>query len=156
MLDALKALLKPSDRNAGRKTNTTKQLRGDAAESLAESFLVLQGLNLVQRNFSCRFGEIDLIMEHQQSLVFVEVRLRKALEMPVNRAFPDCSQRTIHDYGGAIESVSPAKQRKIIRAAQFYLTTLAYEPPCRFDVVALDKLDAANIEWLRNAFDASA
>ncbi len=138
MFDELKAALA-----SRRKSSTAKQLSGDTAENLAESFLLKQGLTLVARNFSCRFGEIDLIMQHRQTLVFTEVRFRQAGS---GRA----------QFGGALESISPTKQRKIIRAAQFYLGTLSTVPECRFDVVLLDQLDIANIEWIRSAFDASA
>jgi putative endonuclease len=140
MLDEIKALLK-----AKRKTSTTKQQSGDAAEALAESFLMKHGLTVVKRNFSCRFGEIDLIMQHQQTLVFTEVRYREGGKGSAPAQF-----------GGALESISVSKQRKIIRAAQFYLGTLSAVPECRFDVVLLDKLDIANVEWIRNAFDASS
>ena len=140
MLDEIKALL-----TAKRKTSTAKQQSGDAAEALAESFLIKHGLTVVKRNFSCRFGEIDLIMQHQETLVFTEVRYREGGKSSAPAQF-----------GGALESISVSKQRKIIRAAQFYLGTLSAIPECRFDVVLLDKLDIANVEWIRNAFDASS
>ena len=111
-----------------------KSVVGQAAEAHAEAFLKTQGLTLVARNWRCRFGEIDLVMQDGATLVFVEVRLR--------------SRR---DFGGAAASVTPAKQKKLLAAARQYLAALKTLPPCRFDVVALSG-DAAP-EWIRNAFD---
>lgn len=111
-----------------------KSLLGQSAESRAEAFLKTHGLNLVARNWRCRFGEIDLVMRDGATLVFVEVRLRSR-----------------SDFGGAAASVTPAKQKKLLAAARQYLAALKTLPPCRFDVVALSG-DAAP-EWIRNAFD---
>ena len=109
-------------------------LLGQSAETRAEVFLVSQGLTPITRNWRCRFGEIDLIMQDGATRVFVEVRLRSR-----------------SDFGGAAASVTPAKQRKLLAAARQYLTTLKTLPPCRFDVVALT--GNAPPEWIKNAFD---
>jgi putative endonuclease len=106
--------------------------RGAAAEGLAAKFLAARGLVLVQRNYRCRGGEIDLIARDGETLVFVEVRLRR------NRAF-----------GTAAESITAAKRRRLRLAARHYLARLGREPPCRFDAVLLDALETENIEWLR-------
>ena len=111
-----------------------KSLLGQTAESRAEAFLKTRGLTLVARNWRCRFGEIDLVMQDGATRVFVEVRLRS---------------RT--DFGDAAASVTPAKQKKLLAAARQYLTTLKTLPPCRFDVVALS--GDGEPEWIRNAFD---
>lgn len=111
-----------------------KSLIGQSAETLAEAFLETQGLKLVTRNWRCRFGEIDLIMQDGPTRVFVEVRLRSR-----------------NDFGGAAASVTTAKQKKLLAAARLYLTTLKTLPPCRFDVVALT--GNAPPEWIKNAFD---
>jgi putative endonuclease len=111
-----------------------KSLLGQTAESRAATFLQAQGLTLVTRNWRCRFGEIDLVMQDAATLVFVEVRLR-----------------TRADFGGAAASVTSAKQRKLLAAARHYLASLKTLPPCRFDVVALAAHGAP--EWIRNAFD---
>ena len=111
-----------------------KSLLGQSAESRAEAFLQRHGLKLVARNWRCRFGEIDLVMQEAATLVFIEVRLRSR-----------------SDFGGAAASVTPAKQKKLLAAARQYLATLKTLPPCRFDVVALSG-DAAP-DWIRNAFD---
>lgn len=110
---------------------------GEQAEALAEQFLTRKGLKLIRRNFRCRGGEIDLIMRDGTGLAFVEVRLR------TNKAF-----------AGAAESVAARKQQRVILAAQHYLASLGSTPPCRFDVIALDALDASRIEWIRDAFQA--
>ena len=109
---------------------------GRAAEELAAEFLKARGLHILQRNFRCRGGEVDLIARDGGTLVFVEVRLRSG------RAF-----------GGAAASVDARKQAKVLRAAQFYLAGKP-EQPCRCDVVALDRLAADRIEWIRDAFSA--
>jgi putative endonuclease len=111
-----------------------KSLLGQTAESRAAAFLQAHGLRLVARNWRCRFGEIDLVMQDGAILVFIEVRLRSR-----------------SDFGGAAASVTPAKQKKLLAAARQYLTTLNTLPPCRFDVVALS--GSASPEWIRNAFD---
>ena len=106
--------------------------RGAAAEGLAARFLAARGLVIVQRNYRCRGGEIDLIVRDGETLVFVEVRLRH------NRAF-----------GTAAESITAAKRRRLRLAARHYLARLGREPPCRFDAVLLDALSTESIEWLR-------
>jgi putative endonuclease len=111
----------------------SKQRLGQSAETRAEAFLKAQGLAPVARNWRCRFGEIDLVMRDRDTLVFVEVRLR-------NHA----------GFGDGFDSVTPAKQRRLITTARHYLATLQRVPPCRFDVVALR--DGADPDWMRNAF----
>ena len=109
-------------------------LLGQSAESRAEAFLRTHGLKLVARNWRSRFGEIDLIMQDDSTLVFIEVRLRSR-----------------SDFGGAAASVTPAKQKKLLATARQYLATLKTLPPCRFDVIALSGNNAP--KWIRNAFD---
>ena len=111
-----------------------KTLLGQSAEKRAEAFLASHGLTCIARNWRCRFGEIDLIMQDGATRVFVEVRLRSR-----------------NDFGGAAASVTPAKQRRLLAAARQYLTTLKSLPPCRFDVVALSGDAPPN--WIKNAFD---
>ena len=106
---------------------------GIAAEELAARYLAGQGLRVIARNYRCRFGEIDLIAQDGDALIFVEVRLRRS-----NR------------FGGAAASITHAKQRKLIAAARCYLAGLRSVPNCRFDAIVLDALDAQRIEWLRD------
>lgn len=86
------------------------------------------------RNYHCKGGEIDLIMQQQRALVFVEVRFRKSAA-----------------FGSAAASVTRSKQQKIITAAQHFLmdNSKLANLPCRFDVVAIT---AGQIEWIENAF----
>jgi putative endonuclease len=110
-----------------------KQEQGRAWEDAALAWLERRGLVLVEANFQCKLGEIDLILRDGATLVFVEVRQRTA-GAPVSAA----------------ESISPAKIRRIIRAAQFYLQRFNRLPPCRIDVVAID---GNHVEWIRNAIE---
>lgn len=108
---------------------------GAAAEALAARFLEDRGLAIVERNWRRRCGELDLVARDGDTLVFVEVRLRRG-----------------GDFGGAAASISRAKQARIAAAAALYLAQLPRTPRCRFDAVLLDALDPARIEWLRDAF----
>ncbi|MDO8413922.1 MAG: YraN family protein [Gallionellaceae bacterium] len=108
---------------------------GVQAEQLAAQFLQQRGLKLLQQNYRCRYGEIDLIMQDADTVVFAEVRLRKH-----------------SDFGGAAASINATKQGRLIRAAHHYLAGLAHLPPCRFDAVLLQALESNNIEWIRDAF----
>ena len=111
-----------------------KQAQGRDWEQAALRYLKRHGLALVEANFTCKGGEIDLIMRDADTLVFVEVR-----------------QRADGHHGGAAASITPAKIRRLVRAAQFYLLRLPTTPPCRFDVVAID---GDKLEWIRNAIEA--
>ena len=109
---------------------------GAAAEKRAARFLEKQGLRILARNYKTPGrggGEIDIIAQDGETLVFAEVR-----------------QRSSHDYGGAAASVGRAKQKHLRFAAQRYLQNWATLPPCRFDVLAVE---GENIEWLRAAFE---
>ncbi|HSD59430.1 MAG TPA: YraN family protein [Burkholderiales bacterium] len=108
---------------------------GAAAERLAQRYLEARGLSLVERNYRCRFGEIDLVMRDGDTLVFVEVRLR-----------------THSGFGGAAASITGAKRGRLLRAARHYLAGLERAPDCRFDAVLLAAPSDAAIEWLRDAF----
>jgi len=107
--------------------------RGESAEDRALKWLSRRGLRLVERNFRCKAGEIDLIMQDGEALVFVEVRYRSHAS-----------------FGSAAESVTPAKQKKLRRAAAVYLQRQRKLPPCRFDIIGVDA--ASRIDWLQNAF----
>ncbi len=107
---------------------------GAQAELVAGQYLQQHGLTLVETNYRCRFGEIDLVLRDGETLVFAEVR-----------------QRSSRDFGGAAASIDARKQQRLILTAQHYLAMLPRIPPCRFDAVLLDA--AGNIEWVRNAFE---
>ena len=120
-------------------TLTPKQVAGNAAEALASAHLEQAGLRILLRNYRVRDGEIDCIALDGQTLVFVEVRLRRNAR-----------------FGGASASIDHRKQQRIIHAARCYL--LRYprqaERPCRFDCILLDSLDANQLEWIKDAFQA--
>lgn len=110
--------------------------QGAAAENLALRYLEMRGLKLVERNFRCRVGELDLIMRDAGHLVFVEVRSRRSSQ-----------------FGTPAESVTRTKQQKLLRAAAFYLQRCHLDLPCRFDVVAiLQTATEPHIDWIRDAF----
>lgn len=113
-----------------------RQASGQMAEDRALAFLQQRGLKLIDRNFRCKGGEIDLILAEPASnlLIFVEVR-----------------QRSSQRYGGAAASVTRNKQAKLIITAQVFLQRYTNLPACRFDVVAIED-DA--IEWIQQAFEA--
>ena len=118
-----------------RKSSTARQLAGDAAEDMALAYLQQRALTLLQHNFLCKGGEIDLVMQTVAgTLVFVEVRRRAA-----------------SSFGGAAVSITRSKQKRLIVAAKIYLQRYRHPPACRFDVVAID---GAVITWLQNAIDS--
>ena len=116
--------------------------RGEAAELLAANYLQVRGLKVLGRNLRCKAGELDLVCLGDGVLAIVEVR-----------------QRETAQFGGAAASVTAGKQRKIIRAAKFFMRR---EPSCRdlpirFDVVAVEGLPEGvhRIEWIKDAFRAT-
>lgn len=118
---------------------TTAQSVGARLEQIALDHLRKAGLKLVARNFRCRVGEIDLVMLDQACLVFVEVRYRKPSR-----------------FASALESVDEHKQRKLAKAALFFIGRhqAFREHTLRFDVIAFDgpAYDRYTLQWLRDAF----
>jgi putative endonuclease len=112
---------------------TPAQLAGGDGEERAAAYLASKGLVILARNYRARVGEIDVIAQEGDVLVFVEVRLRSS-----------------GSFGGALESITPHKQRRIRMAANLYLSKLRRAPRCRFDVVLIEE---GEIRWLRAAFD---
>ena len=117
----------------------TTRTVGARAESQAAAFLADQGLRIVERNFSCRLGEIDIVALDQQCLVFVEVRTRRQ-----------------SGFGSAALSVDHHKQRKILRTALVFLRCFPRyaQSACRFDVIGIDSkpADESGLLWIRDAF----
>lgn len=114
------------------------QAKGKAGEALAYAYLSERGLLLVERNYRCRLGELDLIMRDGSYLVFVEVRSRRNSR-----------------YGSPAETVTYRKQQKLLKAASFYLQRRRHDGPCRFDIVAINRADAnAPVQWIKDAFQA--
>lgn len=117
---------------------------GEHSEQLALRHLQAAGLKLVTRNFRCRVGEVDLVMLDGNCLVMVEVRCR-ATCIGGSTRFPS-----------ATESVGPQKQRKLARAALFFLGKHRQyqDHTMRFDVVAYDgpTPDQYELQWIKDAF----
>jgi len=116
----------------------TGRKSGSHWEKTAESFLLAQGLALLQRNFSSRFGEIDLIMEDGETLVFIEVKYRK-------------NDR----HGSGADAVTFHKQNRISLTAAWYLARNPHraEQFCRFDVISIDPFKGdQGIDWIKDAF----
>jgi putative endonuclease len=101
--------------------------RGSAAEARAVEHLRARGYRIVERNFRCKLGEIDIVARDGDTVVFVEVRSRASAR-----------------YGTALEAVSPAKQRQVARVAQVYA---AQRRPsaCRFDVIGITGTELVHI-----------
>jgi putative endonuclease len=114
-------------------SQTRQQQLGRIGEDRALAHLNAQGLTLVERNFLCKAGEIDLVMRDGAWLVFVEVRRRAGSR-----------------FGGAVFSVTPAKQQRLLRAAQLYLLRYRTLPPCRFDLIAID---GEKLSWIQNMLE---
>jgi putative endonuclease len=114
----------------------SRQRDGAAAEDLAAAYLERHGLAILARNYRCRGGEVDLVARDGATLVFVEVRYRRSAA-----------------FGGAAASVDARKQARILHAARHYLGARD-DVACRCDVLALDALEPARIEWIKDAFGA--
>ena len=111
-----------------------KRQTGSRYEETAAAFLTSKGYRVLERNFRCRQGEIDLICRHGRYLVFAEVKYRSGLSMR-----------------SPAEAVDARKQERIRRAAAFYLYShgMGGDVPCRFDVVGILGSD---IELIQDAF----
>lgn len=113
-----------------------KRVLGSEKERAAAVFLEQQGYRILQMNYRCRIGEVDLVARHGEYLVFVEVKYR---------ASAAC--------GSALEAVDYRKQQSILRVAQYYMVSHGYgtQTNCRFDVVAIQ---GTEITLIQNAFGA--
>ena len=111
-----------------------KRSVGTDKEELAASYLAAQGMRIIERNFYCRQGELDIIGFHEGYLVFTEVKYRRSTR-----------------YGEALAAVNFRKQCRICRAADYYRYKNHYGPgtPVRYDVLAIQ---GENIQWIKNAF----
>ncbi len=118
----------------------SKRALGDELEKFAEKELVRHGCKIIERNFQCKLGEIDIIAKDKQHLIFVEVRYRKS-----------------DHFGGADVSVDLKKQQKLIRTASLYLqkNKLTNKVPARFDVMAITgNINKPDYNWIKDAFGA--
>lgn len=108
-------------------------IRGEKSEQIAYTYLLEQGLQSIEKNFRCKYGELDLIMRDSHTLVIVEVRFRRS-----------------NKYGGAVESITLKKQTRIIAATHYYLLINKINSPIRFDVITMS--NDSDINWIKNAF----
>ena len=112
---------------------------GDEGEERAVRFLEARGYRVLTRNFACRYGELDVVAEHEDTLCFVEVRMRSTAV-----------------WGDPSHTVSHAKQRRVVKAALHYLALQGSRGRMiRFDVVSIvGRGETATVEHLPGAFDA--
>jgi putative endonuclease len=115
--------------------------KGMRFEKQARDYLCVRGLRLLRSNYRCRFGEIDLIMREGDTICFIEVRFRKSL-----------------GFGGASASITPAKQRKIVKTALLFLGSNRnlLNQALRFDVLLIQQQADGSLDfnWIKNAFYA--
>jgi len=111
------------------------KIKGDRGEKMAEDFLKGKGYRLLERQFRTRFGEIDLIMQQGNTVVFVEVKTR-----------------TSHRFGLPEEAVTAQKKSHMFKAAETWLTSrdMIEETDCRFDVVAITLSDDGTAQRLEH------
>ena len=118
----------------------TRKEIGNQAEAVAERYLTARGATILERNVYNRGGEIDLIGRDNGTLVFFEVRYRGTGSL-----------------SGAAESITPAKQKRLLKAVQFYLHRhKLWDSVCRIDVIAIAPGDRKKyrIQWIKNAVQA--
>ena len=102
-------------------------------ENIAAEYLKKQGYRILERNYSTKVGELDIIAQDRDTIVFVEVKARENA-----------------NFGQPIESITPQKVRHIIRTAQWYLSAKRkFNSPCRFDVIEVLRGEVAHV---KNAF----
>jgi len=120
------------------KVSKIRQLFGRDGERLAERYLQQKGYKLVERNYRCRGGEVDLILLDRKVIVFVEVKTRSD-----------------HEFGSPLEAVEARKQKKMIQAAQFFLNQKGlHNREARFDVIGISWVgQQPAVEHIENAFD---
>lgn len=113
---------------------------GDRGEAAVAGYLRRRGYRVLASRFRCRFGEIDLVARSpERILCFVEVKTRAS-----------------GDFARALEAVTPAKQRRLRAAAQFYLMETQWDGPCRFDVAEVYPGEAGGWERPRVNYITSA
>jgi len=120
-----------------------KKELGAKGEEIAVRYLKSRGYRIVERNYRIRLGEIDIIAEHGDDLVFIEVKTRSDIL-----------------FGSPFESVSKQKQKQLSKVALEYISKKnCHNRPSRFDVVGIEFYEGGNrfqdaaIELLQNAFD---
>lgn len=118
-----------------KKEKRNQRAVGTVYEKMAGEYLKRKGYEIVEYNFRCRFGEIDIIGRDGEYLVFCEVKYRSNEKL-----------------GHPEEAVDAKKQRVISKCAAYYLMIRRLQNiPCRFDVVSIE---GENITLIKNAFEA--
>ncbi|MFI3213627.1 MAG: YraN family protein [Eubacteriales bacterium] len=110
-----------------------KRQVGNFYEDMATTFLKEQGIQIIERNFRCKQGEVDIIGEDNGTLLFLEVKYRKN----------EC-------LGFPYEAITLYKQRKICKVANYYRYYKRMEKPLRYDVISIC---GDQIQWFQNAFN---
>ncbi|MEA3328471.1 MAG: YraN family protein [Candidatus Omnitrophota bacterium] len=119
----------------------SKQTRdlGWRGEKIALTFLKKRRYHILQTNFSCPLGEIDLIAKQSNDIVFIEVKTRKSF-----------------NYGMPLDSITQKKKRQLVKTALFYLKKYKLiQEPCRFDVISVSIINQQTkprIELIKDAF----
>lgn len=118
--------------------NDGRRHTGESGESIAVKFLKKNGYEIIEQNYRCKLGEIDIVARDGRVLAFIEVKARRT-----------------GDFGGPKWAVTPRKQRKISMVALKYLKeTEQMEKRARFDVVAIRLLPGdPDVEIIKNAFE---
>lgn len=109
--------------------------KGTIAEKAAANFLVQHGLKIIATNWRCKQGEIDIIAKENQTIVFIEVRLRSTSQ-----------------FGSAAESITKTKQARLISTAHYYLLSTSCSAPCRFDAVCFD---GKEMTWIKDCIQSN-
>ena len=124
--------------SVGRRMRMSRRQVGDRGERLAADYLRARGYDIIERNFRCREGEIDIVARQGETLVFVEVRTRRG-----------------RDFGTPEESISSLKQQRLVSLAEAYVQ--AHDQPnetWRIDVVAVElgpNGEVSRLEHIENA-----
>ncbi len=116
-----------------------KRRKGEIIESLVCDFIAQQGAVIVEKNYRCRQGEVDIIARDDRYLCFIEVKFRYDTR-----------------FGQPQEAVTPTKQKHICNVSKFYLYSKykSLDVPVRYDVIAVSPQDDIYIcNWIKNAFD---
>ena len=109
-----------------------KILSGKDGEEKACNYLKSKKYKILEKNYRCLYGEIDIIAEYNSTLVIIEVKYRKSAK-----------------FGKGYEAVNYTKQQKIIKTLQYYINEKNVKMPVRFDVISIDDNEITHIE---NAF----